>query len=185
MTDYRRARQEGGCFFFTVVTCDRRPFLTEERARECLRSAWDDVQRLHPFEIVAVCLLPDHLHCVWRLPEGDENYSQRWASIKGGFTRRYLQAGGAESVQSPSRQDRRERGLWQRRFWEHRIRDETDLQHHIDYVHFNPVTHRLVEQIQDWPWSSFHRYIREGFYQGYDWSVVQKDIERLGPYECE
>jgi putative transposase len=185
MTNYRRARLEGGCFFFTVVTYDRRRFLTEDRARECLRAAWDETQRVWPFEVVAVCLLPEHLHCVWRLPEGDEDYSRRWGRIKAGFSRRYLRAGGTESRQSASRRGKRERGVWQRRFWEHRIRDETDLQRHIDYIHFNPVKHELAEQVADWPWSSFHRYIREGFYQGYDWTVARKGIDKLVPYEYE
>ncbi len=166
MTDYRRMRLEGGCFFFTVVTYGRRRFLTEEHARECLRAAWDDTLRLHPFELVAVCLLPDHLHCIWSLPEGDEDYSMRWASIKGRFTRRYLQGGGREAIQSRSRQTKHERGVWQRRFWEHRIRDATDLQRHIDYIHYNPVKHGVVKQIADWPWSSFHRYIRISMGQG-------------------
>ena len=185
VTDYRRARFEGGYYFFTVVTYDRRRFLTDERARDCLKAAWDDTQQRSPFEVVAVCRLPNHLHCVWRLPEGDEDYSLRWARIKAGFSRRYLRAGGTESRQSESRRGKRERGVWQRRFWEHRIRDETDLQRHIDYVHFNPVKHELVEQIADWRWSSFHRYIREGLYQGYDWSVARKQIEGLAVYECE
>jgi putative transposase len=185
VTNYRRARQEGGCLFFTVVTYDRRRFLTENRARECLRAAWDETLRLHPFEVVAVCLLPDHLHCIWRLPEGDEDYSSRWARIKAGFTRRYLRAGGEEATQTRSRRDRRERGVWQRRFWEHRIRDGTDLQRHVDYIHFNPVKHGLVPQIHDWPWSSFHRYIREGFYQGYDWTVVREATGQIEACEWE
>ncbi len=132
MTDYRRADIEGGCYFFTVVTYDRRTFLTEPAARRCLREAWKEAKQRSPFEVIAVCLLPNHLHCVWTLPADDCDFSLRWARIKAGFTRRYLAAGGTELAQSTSRLGKRERGIWQRRFWEHRIRDEMDLRRHID-----------------------------------------------------
>jgi putative transposase len=137
----------------------------DDISRACLRSVWQDVRRKRPFEVVAICLLPDHLHCVWRLPEGDDNFSQRWMLIKKGFTRRYLEVGGNESGQSLSREKKRERGIWQRRFWEHRIRDEDDLQKHIDYIHYNPVEHGLVEDVENWPWSTYHRFVRNGFYK--------------------
>ncbi len=103
MTDYRRADSEGGYYFFTVVTYNRRPFLTEPLARQCLRAAWNDTRDRSYFEMTAVCLLPDHLHCIWRLPEGDGDFSLRWARIKAGFTRRFLGLGGIEAPQSPSR----------------------------------------------------------------------------------
>jgi putative transposase len=165
MTNYRRARFCGGYYFFTVVTYNRRRFLVDDLARECLRSAWQRVRQKRAFEVVAFCLLPEHLHCVWRLPEDDNDYSQRWLSIKKGFTRRYLGAGGHEPVQSPSRHKKRERGIWQRRFWEHQIRDQEDLQRHVDYIHYNPVKHGLVEDVEDWPWSTYRRFVRDGFYQ--------------------
>jgi len=101
--------------------------------------------------VIAVCLLPDHLHCIWRLPEDDCDFSLRWARIKAGFTRRYLAAGGTECGQSTSRVNKRERGIRQRRFWEHQIRNETDLRRHMDYIHYNPVKHGLVEHVEDWP----------------------------------
>ena len=165
MTNYRRSKFCGGCYFFTVVTHQRGSFLVDDLSRACLRSAWRSVRRDRPFELVALCLLPDHLHCLWRLPDGDSDFSQRWLLIKKGFTRRYLKAGGCESAQSPSRRTKRERGIWQRRFWEHQIRDEEDLHKHVDYIHYNPVKHGLVKAVEDWPWSTYHRFVREGFYQ--------------------
>ncbi len=163
MTDYRRSPFGGGCFF-TVVTYRRRRFLIDDLSRACLRTAWRRVRRDRPFEVVALCLLPDHLHCVWRLPEGDNDFSLRWMPIKKGFTRRYLQAGGREFEQSLSRRKRRERGIWQRRFWEHQIRDADDLQKHVDYIHYNPVKHGLVEVVEEWPWSTYHKCVRDGLY---------------------
>ncbi len=165
MTNYRRARFCGGYYFFTVVTYKRRPFLVDEVSRTCLRNAWRRVRKNRPFEVVAFYLLPEHLHCVWLLPEGDNDFSQRWMLIKKGFTRRYLRAGGQESGQSRSREKKRERGIWQRRFWEHQIRDEEDLHRHVDYIHYNPVKHGLVEAVEDWPWSTYHRFVRDGFYR--------------------
>ena len=165
MTNYRRAKFSGGYYFFTVVTYKRRCFLVDDLSRTCLRSAWRNVRQNRPFEVVAFCLLPDHLHCVWRLPEGDNNFSQRWMLIKKGFTRRYLEAGGRESGQSLSREKKRERGIWQRRFWEHQIRNEKDLHKHIDYIHYNPVKHGIVTAVENWPWSTYHRFVREGFYK--------------------
>jgi len=164
MTKYRRAKFRGGYYFFTVVTYNRRWLFVDELARTCLRSAWQSVRQKRPFEVVALCLLPNHLHCVWRLPEGDNDFSQRWLFIKKGFTRRYLRAGGQESSQSLSRQKKRERGIWQRRFWEHQIRDQVDLHRHVDYIHYNPVKHGLVSDVEDWPWSTYQRFVRSGFY---------------------
>lgn len=164
MTNYRRATFCGGYYFFTVVTYKRRPFLVDDLSRVCLRGAWRSVQRDRPFELVAFCLLPDHFHCVWRLPEGDNDFSQRWMLIKKGFTRRYLKAGGQEFGQSLSRVIKRERGIWQRRFWEHQIRDEEDLHKHVDYIHYNPVKHGLADAVENWPWSTYHRFVRSGFY---------------------
>ena len=164
MTDYRRSQFGGGYFFFTVVTHRRRPFLVDDLSRGCLRAACRRVRQDRPFEVIASCLLPDHLHCVWRLPEGDNDFSLQWMLIKKGFTRRYLQAEGHELRQSLSRQRKRERGLWQRRFWEHQIRDVDDLQKHVDYIHYNPVKHELVDAVEDWPWSTYHKFVRDGFY---------------------
>lgn len=108
--------------------------------------------------------MPEHLHCIWKLPEDDADYSIRWSMIKGLFTRRYrLRTKGPESAPVSHRR-KGEACIWQRRFWEHRIRDERDLYRHINYIHSNPIKHGLVKRLEDWPWSTFHRYVREGFY---------------------
>ena len=176
MTDYRRAQFEGGYYFFTVVTYERRPFLIDDLARKCLRCAWRQTRQERPFEVVALCLLPDHLHSIWRLPEADRDFSGRWSRIKAGFTRLYLAEGGQELAQTQSRLTRRERGVWQRRFWEHQIRDESDLQRHVDYIHYNPVKHGLVEAVEDWPWSTYHRYARENDYPNRNWDDIERQI---------
>ena len=124
----------------------------------------------YPFEIAAIVLLPEHLHALWTLPTGDDVYSLRWRRIKREFTRAWLQCGGAEAERSPARLRERRRGVWQRRFWEHTIRDESDLEAHFDYVHYNPVKHGLVRRPQDWPWSSFQRWVRGGHYS-LDWAA--------------
>jgi len=177
MPNYIRAKFEGGYYFFTVVTQRRRQLFLTPSARDCLHEAIDLTRTNHPFETVAFCLLPDHLHCVWKLPAGDADFSTRWASIKGGFSRAYLRFQGPQSTPSPSRRRKGEAGLWQRRFWEHQIRDERDLQRHVDYIHYNPLKHGLVECLADWPFSTYHRYRREGFYGGPD------AFEKLAEFE--
>jgi putative transposase len=164
MPNYRRARIEGGSFFFTLVTFDRRSLLTSELALRSLRGAWRETRKRLPFQTQAICILPDHLHCIWTLPDGDLDFSGRWRSIKSLFSRRYLEAGGCRGPLSASRRAREEAGLWQRRFWEHWIREEADLRRHVDYVHFNPVKHGYVRRAGDWRWSSFQRFVREGWY---------------------
>jgi putative transposase len=157
MPEYRRIRIKGGCYFFTVTLADRNSdLLIREvgRLRESYRTA---SQRL-PFETIAICILPNHLHAIWQLPERDVEYSKRWNSIKTGFSRGLP----ADHRRSASKIAKREKGLWQRRFWEHAIRDEQDLARHIDYIHFNPVKHGLVPRVCDWPHSSFHRYVADG-----------------------
>jgi putative transposase len=172
MPDYRRVRLEGATYFFTLVTHQRRRFLTRPLVRRVLRRAWARVARAKPFDTVAVCLLPDHLHCIWALPQGDADFPGRWRAIKGHFTRELRRAGQGRAAASPSRHRKREAAVWQRRFWEHWIRDEEDLRRHIDYVHFNPVKHGYVAAAADWPWSSFHRYVRDGWYPS-DWGSVE------------
>ena len=148
MPEYRRLREPGGTYFFTVVTFDRQPILTTLQSRGILRFAWKDVQTRHPFETVAVCLLPDHLHTIWKLPEGDMDYPMRWKEIKRIFTREYLRQVGEGGKRNASRVKQGEAAIWQRRYWEHTFEDEEDLNTHIDYIHFNPVKHRLVKQVQ-------------------------------------
>jgi putative transposase len=125
-----------------------------------LRAALRETRRRHPFTTDAMVVLPDHLHAVWTLPEGDADFATRWRKIKSAFSR---QLPVTEPI-SNSRAAKGERGIWQRRFWEHTIRDESDLARHIDYVHINPVKHGLVTQVGDWPYSSFHRMVKLGIY---------------------
>lgn len=164
MSDYRRARDAGACYFFTLVTHRRQPLLTGPALRRALREAMVQVRRDYPFGIHGWVLLPDHLHCLWQLPAGDANFGRRWSLIK----RLTSQAVPSAQGVSLSRRLRREAGLWQRRFWEHRIRDEEDYRRHMDYLHWNPVRHGLVERVGDWPWSSYHRLVRAGVYPA-DW----------------
>ena len=168
MPNYRRWYVPGGTYFFTLVTFQRQPFLTEEVSRALLRQAIEKEVAKRPFEIVAWVLLPDHLHAVWTLPPTDADYSLRWQKIKEEFTKSHLAAGGREGVRNRSRRTKRERAVWQRRFWEHTVEDEDDLERCVDYVHWNPVKHGLVTRVRDWPWSTFHRFVTAGHY-GLDW----------------
>jgi putative transposase len=157
MPHYLRIKLDGGTFFFTVTLADRSSNLLVQEIR-LFREAYRTVQRRLKFTTAAICILPDHLHAIWSLPEGDVDYSKRWNLIKGGFSR-YLPA---SVIRSPSKIAKREKGIWQRRYWEHAIRDEADLVRHIDYIHFNPVKHGLVSRVCDWPHSSFHRFVERG-----------------------
>jgi putative transposase len=170
MSDYCRYFVPGGTYFFTVVTERRSRLFADEAARRLLGEAMRECRLRYPFEIAAIVLLPEHLHALWTLPTGDDVYSLRWRRIKREFTRAWLQCGGAEAERSPARLRERRRGVWQRRFWEHTIRDESDLEAHFDYIHYNPVKHGLVRRPQDWPWSSFQRWVREGHYS-LDWAA--------------
>jgi putative transposase len=172
MSNYRRALQPGGRFFFTVVTFERRPLLTSPRARPLVREAIAETCRERPFEAVAQVLLPDHLHAIWTLPHGDDDFSTRWRLIKTRVTQSLRGAGMDVTNPRPSRQRRHQHAVWQPRFWEHVIRDEEDLQRHVDYIHWNPVKHGLVARVRDWPWSTFHRYVREGVYP-VDWGSYE------------
>ncbi len=165
MPDYRRWYVPGGTYFFTVVTHRRQPILTAEFARKCLRDAMNDEFALRPVTVVAVVLLPDHLHTIWTLPAEDADYSLRWQRIKERFTRSYLAGGGTEAPTSSSRSARRERGVWQRRFWEHLVRDEDDLKGCADYIHWNPVKHGVAKSPGAYPYSSFSRWVESGDYQ--------------------
>jgi putative transposase len=147
------------------VAHQRRPFLTDPLARRCLREAVAAVRRKRPFEIVAWVLLPDHLHTIWTLPSGDDKYATRWRRIKEEFTEAWLAAGGSEGPRSRSRLARNERGIWQRRFWEHTCEDEHDFERHFDYIHYNAVKHGYVACPRDWPHSTFHRWAKCGVYE--------------------
>ena len=151
---YRRNFIPGGTYFFTVALTDRkRDWLV--RHINLLRLAFRRAKRERPFTIDAIVVLPEHLHCVWTLPPGDADYSHRWRLIKARFSKDPLLAG------APIHQSAKgEYNVWQRRFWEHTVRDEADLLAHVDYIHYNPVKHGLVTRVSDWPYSSFHRFVR-------------------------
>lgn len=155
MPNYRR--DYSGCtWFFTVVTKQRRQLFLDEHARTCLREAVRICRTQYPFHIDAWVVLPDHLHCVWTLPEGDRDYSRRWSIIKRRFTQLFRE------------QCTHEQAFWQARFWAHRIDGDADYRHHVDYVHINPVKHGLVNCVYAWPWSTFHRFVKAGDYPD-DW----------------
>lgn len=160
MATYRRDPIAGATYFFTVCVYRRSVDLTVPPLRSALRKAFRSVRITHPFTLDAIVLLPDHLHCLWTLPPGDADFSMRWSLIK----RRTSQdaCAAVPATVSASRTRRGELGLWQRRFWEHRIRDDADYARHVDYIHWNPVKHRHVSEVPAWPWSSFHRYVRLG-----------------------
>jgi len=161
---YRRAHVAGGSYFFTVTLADRKSALLVTHV-ERLHDAMHLVQLRHPFDIAAMAILPDHLHALWVLPPGDADFSTRWALIKAGFSRGLP----ASERISASRQRKGERGFWQRRYWEHLIRDDEDYARHVDYIHYNPVKHGHVMRAADWPHSSLHRYIAEGILPA-DWA---------------
>ena len=165
MSRYRRSLATGGTFFFAVTLTDRRSRLLVDHI-DRLRHAYRTTQSRLPFHTIAICVLPDHLHAIWQLPDGDADFGRRWGSIK-----RLLSAGLDAAVnRSESKLAKREKGIWQRRFWEHAIRDDADLARHVDYIHFNPVKHGHVDRAKDWPYSSFHRYVRDGAYPA-DWAA--------------
>ena len=170
MADYRRARFAGSTYFFTVVLADRSSTLLVSEI-ERLRRAYGTVQDRHPFETIAICILPDHIHAIWSLPDGDANFSRRRNLIKSSFSR-----GLDAQPRSPSKITKREKGIWQRRYWEHAIRDEADLERHVDYIHFNPVKHGYVSRVVDWPHSSFHRYVAQRVLPT-DWGGDLRDIK--------
>jgi REP element-mobilizing transposase RayT len=245
MSNYRRAKIPGGYYFFTVVTYNRQPLFGDESARVCLRQVWKDVQHRWPFTVVALCLLPEHLHCIWKLPDGDDNYSTRWSLIKRRFAQQYrgmttcrvdslpvhadfvrnersacrvdsfavhadfvrnersacrvdsfavhadfvrnersacrvdssaVHADITHPALTPSGIKRNESGIWQRRFWEHYLKDGRDIQRHIAYIHYNPVKHGLVEKPQDWSWSTYKSYVESGRYAIVDYVDLQQEM---------
>jgi len=178
MPYYRRTRT-GNTFFFTIVSYNRRPILSTDTIRRSLRTALENLRITRPFSIDAWVLLPDHLHCIWTLPDGDCDFSTRWSLIKRSVSRFSSEVTLDPALRSASSCKRRESTIWQRRFWEHQIRDELDFERHADYIHFNPVKHGHVKRVSDWPYSTFHRYVRDGLYTS-DWggeSVVDLDRE--------
>ena len=155
MPDYRRVFVPGGMYFFTVNLIDRKSDLLV-REIDALRSAYAHVEKRHTFETIAICVLRDHLHCIWQLPPDDADFATRWRLIKTQFSK-------ALPRSLDARQGRRtgERGIWQRRYWEHHIRDANDLERHVDYIHWNPVKHGYVKEPEDWPYSTYHAWKEE------------------------
>jgi len=182
---YRRAKIPGGTYFFTVVTYRREKILCTQANVILLREILKKVMERHSFKIDAMVVLPDHLHCIWTLPQGDSDFSMRWRLIKSYFTRkcqssarsgngRYRPVGWVEQSETQhkisSRLKKKEQTIWQRRFWEHLIRDDQDLMQHVEYIHYNPVKHGLVKAPRDWEYSSFHRYVHDGVYDS-EWGA--------------
>jgi putative transposase len=183
MSDYRRCYVPGGSYFFTMVTERRAGILANDKARDCLREAIRHCRRQLPFRVDALVMLPDHVHAIWTLPTNDSDYSKRWGIVKKHFTQNWLASGGAEQLVTASRLRYRRRGIWQRRFWEHALRDERDYQNHLDYLHFNPVKHGLVKNVIDWSYSSFHRWLEQGFYSE-SWGSRTEDYAKLDSVQC-
>lgn len=169
MATCRRSTTPGAMYFFTLNTYRRQRVLTERPIYAALKQSIRTVKEIHPFTIEAFVLLPDHLHCIWTLPKHDAGYGVRWNMIK-----REVSLNTRDIITmplTPSRQKRGELGLWQRRFWEHQIRDDRDFEKHVNYIHWNPVKHGYVKQASDWPYSSFHRFVERGVYT-VDWACV-------------
>src|SRR5688500_7283906 len=161
MVRYRHNLVPGGTYFFTVTLVDRTSLAMVHHVGALRWRSYRAHER--PFTIDAIVILPEHLHAIWTLPSGDSDFSGRWRRIKAHFTHRLVAAG------VPVRRHRNgEYALWQRRFWEHTIRNETDFERHVDYVHFNPVKHKLVRRTSECPYSSFHLYVRRGLLPA-DW----------------
>ena len=175
MPDYRRTFVAGGTWFFTVNLLQRQNNRLLVEQIELLRQAVREVRQKYPFKIEAWVVLPEHMHCVWTLPPNDSDFSTRWRLIKSGFSRRLPQV----ERRSEVRQRWNERGIWQRHYWEHLIRDELDFERHLNYIHMNPVKHGWVRQVKDWPYSTFHRYVREGVYPP-DWCGSVDEVIMAG-----
>jgi putative transposase len=173
MPNYRRAFVPGGCWFFTANLLDRRSKLLIDNI-DALREATRWTLQRYPFHVDAFVVLPDHLHTIWTLPPHDADFSMRWRMIKVRFARAIPKTERLSRV----RQARGERGIWQRRFWEHLIRDDADYARHVEYCYINPVKHGLVRRVQDWPYSSFHRDVRTGIFPE-DWAG---EIEPAGEF---
>jgi len=170
MPRYIRAKLKGSVFFFTIALAERPSDLLIEKI-ELLRRSYQIAQQRRPFETVAICILPDHIHALWKLPAGDADFSTRWSLIKSSFSR------GLEArPRSTSKVTKREKGIWQRRYWEHAIRDNADFERHVDYIHFNPVKHGHVTRVADWPHSSYHRYVEHGLLAA-DWGGDMRDVQ--------
>ena len=154
MSNYHRMWVPGGTYFFTINLLQRNKNNLLVRHIRLLRECVEKEKVRRPFKVIAWVILPEHMHWLWKLPENDCDFATRWRRIKTDFC---LGIPKTECL-SKVRVERSERGVWQRRYWEHLIRDEQDLLAHIEYIHRNPVKHGYVENTSDWPHSSFHHY---------------------------
>lgn len=177
MSKYIRSYTQGAFYFFTLVSYNRRKIFCNEDFLQAFKNSIRQIQHQYPFEIIAWMQLPDHLHCIWKMPENDADYSMRWSQIKRLTTQACPQYQLSIDELSHSKVKRYEKGIWQRRFFEHQIRDEADFVKHMDYLHYNPVKHGLVETVSDWPYSSFHRYVNQGYYAE-DWGDSSIDFSK-------
>lgn len=170
MVKYRRNYIPGGTYFFTLTLRDRKSnYLTQHADK--LTAAMRRVNKLHPYKTIALVILPDHLHAIWELPENDANYSLRWRCIKTLFVKN-LKKEDIAIINNASGESM----LWQRRFWEHTIRNEIDYENHLNYIHYNPVKHGLALKVADWPFSTFHRYVKDGILPA-NWSYQNEDLD--------
>lgn len=174
---YRRSQTPGAAFFFTVVTHERKKILLWGENPRVLKQAFETTKARHPFAVDAIVVLPDHLHCLWTLAPGDNDFSKRWMLIKSNFTRMCHDP--YRSERSASRIVKREQYIWQRRFWEHQIRDDVDFARHVEYIHYNPVKHGLAKSPLGWKYSSFHRYVKEGKYHR-EWGAEERIVPDEG-----
>ena len=168
MSKYIRNQLAGATYFFTLTTAQRQSQLLAEHIH-LFRQAYQRANALHPFTTIAISVLPNHLHAIWQMPVNDGDYALRWRMIKSNFSRNFS----ANKTRSDSKIKHREKGIWQRRYWEHQIRDDVDLQRHVDYIHYNPVKHGYVTKVKDWPHSTFHKHVAQGIYTE-NWGVFDE-----------
>lgn len=178
---YQRYFQPGGTFFFTIVTYKRRKIFISEKTINLFNESVKCVQQRHPFEIQAFCICPDHIHMIWKLPEDDVDYPTRLRLIKSHFSHHYNDKNRFGLPES--RIKKGEKTIWQRRYWEHFIRNEEDFSRHIEYIHFNPVKHGLVDSPILWKFSSFSDFVQQGLYPA-DWGE-NSSMDYLNKYDYE
>ena len=179
MPNYRRAKIPGALYFFTLVTYQRHHIFVDKGTISLLKRNFQRIRNDYPFSTEGIVVLPDHLHVLWSLPENDADFPLRWRLLKTLFTKEYLQDQDEPYLSSISRQRKGERAVWQRRYWEHYIRDKADMRRHLEYIHYNPVKHGYTRRPSDWPWSSFHRYVDRGWYDE-TWGETEPEDLLLG-----
>jgi putative transposase len=178
MPEYRRYYQNGATYFFTIVTFQRQPIFKEDSNVKLLMDCLDKIMRTHPFEINASVILPDHLHMIWTFPGHDCDFSTRWNLIKGNFSRGFKDS---EVISTKSRLKKRERAVWQRRFWEHLIRDQNDYNDLCDYIHYNPVKHGYTNSPLEWKYSTFKQFVEKGLFPENRDAIKINNFTATGP----